>query len=113
MSAASKAGSSAAAKCPPRGISVQRSMLYPRATHSRGGNGASKGNRAIAQGRRTDSPGANCSGAFLTSLYKRKDDEIVSVIQYSVTFESSSSLVNRVSTSPLQSDQSRNFSMIQ
>jgi hypothetical protein len=45
-------------------------------------------------------------------LYKRKDDEIVSVIQYSVTLASNSSLLNRDSTSPPQSDQLRNFSMI-
>src|ERR1700683_4210665 len=88
-------------------------MLYPRATHWRGGNGASTGNRAIAHVMRTDSPGTNCSGAFLVSLYSRKDDAMVCVIQYNVTFASSSSFVNRVSTSPPQSDQLRNFSMIQ
>src|SRR5450631_1897416 len=88
-------------------------MLYPRATHSRGGNGASNGNRAIPHGTRTRSPAANTNGAFLLSLYNRNDDEIVSVIQNSVTFASSSSLLNRDSTSPAQSDHRRNFSMIQ
>ena len=88
-------------------------MLYPRSTHARGGKGASSGNRATAQGTRTDSPGANCSGAFLVSWYNRNDDEMVWVIQYNVTFASNSSFMKRVSTSPPQSDQLRNFSMIQ
>jgi hypothetical protein len=50
MSSASLCGSSIAAKCPPRGISVQRCTLKKRSAHLRGGVAMSFGKSANAPG---------------------------------------------------------------
>src|SRR5260221_4736453 len=73
-SSARSSGSSAAAKWPPRGISVQCCTLYPRSIQTRGGKGSSLGKWAIAVGAWTNSPSPNCSGAFLPAKYKRNEE---------------------------------------
>jgi hypothetical protein len=50
ISSTNSSGSSSAAKWPPRDISVQCWILYPRSTHRLGGSGASFGKRAIPHG---------------------------------------------------------------
>jgi hypothetical protein len=50
ISSTNSSGSSSAAKWPPRDISVQCWILYPRSTQRLGGNGASFGKRAIPHG---------------------------------------------------------------
>src|SRR6185312_15846448 len=58
ISCASSLGSSRAAKCPPRGMTVHRRTLYSRSTHSRGGTASrtySLAKTAIAVGTPTKS----------------------------------------------------------
>src|SRR3982750_2373303 len=91
-SPASSSGASIAAKCPPCGISVQRTTLYPRSTHDLGGLGSSYGNRATAQGASTRCPWASRSGVRDDSRYSRIEEAMELVTQYSVTFVSSQSI---------------------
>src|SRR5260370_42470235 len=57
MSSASSSGSSSAAKCPPRGISVQRCTRKVRSAHSRGGTPMSLGKMATPAGHSMCCPG--------------------------------------------------------
>ena len=88
MSSTSNSGSSSAAKCPPRGISVQRWTLKNREAHSRGGREMSFGNMANAAGTSVDpthcltASTVHVSASALTkSVYGRNDEPIVSVTQ--------------------------------
>src|SRR6266849_11177902 len=65
-SSASSSGCSSAAKCPPRGMLVQRRTSYTRSIHDRGGNGASIGKCAMATGTCNRSP-LQTTEAFATT----------------------------------------------
>src|SRR5438105_2913149 len=83
MSCATAAGSSAGAKCPPRGKTVQRWMLYRRSKYERGssplGNGLVREN--TKRRGRTDVGGINRVPAIVPIVAHRRGDALRDPVQ--------------------------------